>query len=56
MTKQRNTNTDSMTRAEYIAYIAKVYDVPMDLIRYEQTDNNDRAGAGTRGVSRRDDS
>jgi len=56
MTKQHNTNTDSMTRAEYMAYIAKVYDVPMTLIRYEQTYNNDRAGTGTSGVSTRDDS
>lgn len=26
---------DTMTRAEYIAMIAKIYDVPMDLLRYD---------------------
>ena len=26
---------DTMTRAEYIALIAKIYDVPMDLLRYD---------------------
>lgn len=26
---------DSMTKAEYIALIVKLYDVPMDLIRYD---------------------
>ncbi len=28
--------TDDMTRAEFIAHIARVYDVPMNLIRYER--------------------
>jgi len=55
MTKQHTTNTDGMTRAEYLAYIARVYDVPMTLIRYEQTDNNS-TDMGTRCTATRDDS
>lgn len=31
--------SDGMTRAEYIATIARVYDVPMTLIRYVDTFN-----------------
>lgn len=36
MTKHQRVSVDSMTRAEFIAHIAKVYDVPMNLIRYEE--------------------
>ena len=41
MTEQdstNNTDTDSMTRAEYIAMIMDVYDVPIDLVRYQRID------------------
>ena len=43
MTKN-NTDTDSMTRAEYLAHIAQVYDVPMTLIRYEESNNTEQTG------------
>jgi len=56
MTKQEKTDTDSMTRAEYIAYIAKVYDVPMNLIRYEQINYNTEQGTCTGEYISRDDS
>lgn len=42
-------DVDSMTRAEFIAHIAEIYDVPMNIIRYEQLDvepTDQRVGTG----------
>ncbi len=41
--------SDDMTRAEFIAYIARVYDVPKTLIRYEKMDI-EREYDGTSGA------
>ena len=37
MTKQQYADRASMTHAEWMAWVMDVYDVPIDLIRYEST-------------------
>lgn len=49
MTKVVPTHEDGETRAEFIAKIAKVYDVPMNLIRYEEISNTLYTHVATEG-------
>lgn len=37
MTDDSTTDTDSMTRAEQMVKLMEVYDVPIDLMRYDDT-------------------
>ena len=42
MTNEMPTHEDSETRAHYLWRIALAYDVPMNLIRYEEINNTER--------------
>lgn len=41
MTRQHSTDTDKLTHAEWMAMVMDIYDVPIDLIRYESIEHDD---------------
>ena len=47
MIKQESKTDTSMTQSEWIAKLMKVYDVPIDLTRYDSIDTQDTRQGGT---------